>query len=48
LQKNKRRGSLSKSRGIPERNKECGSHLENSTTGTNVYREKLNKNGALP
>jgi hypothetical protein len=43
LQKNKRRGSPGNGRGIPRRNKECGSHCENSTTGTNVSWKKTNK-----
>jgi hypothetical protein len=40
LQKNKRRGSPNNGRGFPGRNKGCGSHCENSTTGTNVHCEK--------
>jgi hypothetical protein len=48
LRKSERRGSLSNGREIPGRNKECGSHCENSTTGTNIHWEKTNKNGALP
>jgi hypothetical protein len=44
LQQNERRGSPSNGRGIPGRNKkECGSHHENSTTGTNVQWEKQRK-----
>ncbi len=43
LQKKERRGSPGNGRGIPRRNKEYGSHCENSTIGTNVHWEKTNK-----
>jgi hypothetical protein len=44
LRKNERKGSPGNSRGIPRRDKESGSHHENSTTEINVHWEKTNKN----
>jgi hypothetical protein len=40
LQKNERRGSPGNCKRFPGRNKEEGSHCEDSTTGTNVHWDK--------
>jgi hypothetical protein len=48
LRKSERRGSLSNGREISGRNKECGSHCENSTMGTNVHWEKTYKMECCP